>query len=524
MNCKQAAVLLLSLMFSVGTLAASKWSGEWFEIEVILLSQLHDKTTQAEIFDEQAPLPQYQNSLDLLSRYLVPDIKSLKQLLPHCDAPDYPASLIEQASHLPELHPVLSLNDISQLALTNETDPFNDSKQTLNAGNVEQQTALANQESAPVDDFFDRVKPEFEKPETSVEDAPAPDINVSVQDSLTQATEPSVSDAITEQQLALVAEAKQAFSPMQFSYHQLTEPAADKLCIISEPAFNRLNPDQALYSYNGFTVDKMPRTIDGIEDLYSKQAYLVSKQSLKLGDIVSQLRRSKNFRPLLHLAWRQPVFDLPDATPVKLFAGDNLQAHFFKEQAKFLEQQQLAAEQEARLSDILMAQASTDINSAEINQPLSQQQRLSQAKQQYLEKLFANIEQVENSDTVIAQLKQPAITLNDMLAQQSAMVSGPTAPIQPWYLEGFLNVYLRGVYLNVAADFNIVNQSLTEQSSLALKPNTQVKTKAIRFEQHRRMISQEVHYFDHPYMGMIVQIRRHQRPESEAAENEDIQH
>ena len=36
-----------------------------------------------------------------------------------------------------------------------------------------------------------------------------------------------------------------------------------------------------------------------------------------------------------------------------------------------------------------------------------------------------------------------------------------------------------------------------------------------RFSQNRRVISKEVHYFDHPYMGMIVKIRRYKVPTRE---------
>ena len=101
----------------------------------------------------------------------------------------------------------------------------------------------------------------------------------------------------------------------------------------------------------------------------------------------------------------------------------------------------------------------------------------------------------------------------------------PTAPVQPWYVEGLIDVYLIGNYLHVANDFSILNMTLAEQESLKLKASTAgntanidevIKTPKvipIRMTQDRRMISREVHYFDHPYMGIIVQIRRHQRPE-----------
>jgi hypothetical protein len=34
------------------------------------------------------------------------------------------------------------------------------------------------------------------------------------------------------------------------------------------------------------------------------------------------------------------------------------------------------------------------------------------------------------------------------------------------------------------------------------------KNEVITFKQSRKVITGEIHYFDHPYIGMIVQIRR----------------
>ena len=71
-----------------------------------------------------------------------------------------------------------------------------------------------------------------------------------------------------------------------------------------------------------------------------------------------------------------------------------------------------------------------------------------------------------------------------------------------------------------------MNMILDEQSNLTSSINTEVpELKTIRFEQNRRVISKEIHYFDHPYMGMIVQIRPFNVPEPEvevAAEIDDI--
>ena len=68
------------------------------------------------------------------------------------------------------------------------------------------------------------------------------------------------------------------------------------------------------------------------------------------------------------------------------------------------------------------------------------------------------------------------------------------------------------------ADFNIVNSSLAELATKRLQPGNDLTVKSIRFQQNKRVRSNEIHYFDHPYMGMIVQIRRHEQSEPELEE------
>ena len=97
------------------------------------------------------------------------------------------------------------------------------------------------------------------------------------------------------------------------------------------------------------------------------------------------------------------------------------------------------------------------------------------------------------------------------------LANAPESPVQPWFLDGFFKVHVNH-YLYITADFNILNMSLAQQATQALATSAAglVETmgaKAINFKQSRRVISGEIHYFDHPYMGMIVQIRRYKRPE-----------
>ena len=92
----------------------------------------------------------------------------------------------------------------------------------------------------------------------------------------------------------------------------------------------------------------------------------------------------------------------------------------------------------------------------------------------------------------------------------TSLLSPPLAPEQDWSIDGLFNVHLNH-YLYITADFNIANMSLAEQASKSLIKGEPQQIESIRFSQNRRVISKEIHYFDHPFMGMIVQIRRHKR-------------
>lgn len=64
-----------------------------------------------------------------------------------------------------------------------------------------------------------------------------------------------------------------------------------------------------------------------------------------------------------------------------------------------------------------------------------------------------------------------------------------------WQLEGLFKIHLRH-YLFISADFDINER------------NDNGDLESARFAQFRRVFSEDIHYFDHPRMGMIVQIRK----------------
>lgn len=101
----------------------------------------------------------------------------------------------------------------------------------------------------------------------------------------------------------------------------------------------------------------------------------------------------------------------------------------------------------------------------------------------------------------------------NVLSSQTEQNNLLISPAQPWALNGFFKVHLDH-YLYITADFNMVPPpSVNSTTSHSAKTEP-----LIHFSQDRRVITGEVHYFDHPYIGMVVQIRRFDptKPEEEA--------
>ncbi len=162
---------------------------------------------------------------------------------------------------------------------------------------------------------------------------------------------------------------------------------------------------------------------------------------------------------------------------------------------------------------------------------------MQQQIQRRVDKIFTQLDSIPHDpQAIIATLDAPELALNEIDEQVSIISEPPEAPVQPWSLDGFFKVNLN-YYLYITADFTVMNMSLAEKASQALRlsalgDNITEQTlanekvyKPIRFQQNRRVISGEVHYFDHPYIGMIVQIRKHKRPlppeENDEDETED---
>ena len=528
MKLTQIVLCAAAIALPLSSHAASQQSNDrWFEVEIILFSQLGDKTQLKESFPDTSELPKYRYAEDLLGKYLNPNIRGLKQLLPSCDSPEYPQSLLEQNAKLPPLFAKKSLMQIRELARNasnlanlaapnnNFTDASDDVTSATTDSRLASPKATPDQANNPVieNEPLSSDKISGELASNAIDDNTLEPLSVEL----------SQEQRIKIQQSVLAAEAE--FQQLKFQYTAKAE--AKSFCRIDQSYFADYQASHPTFDYYGFTIDKIPLHIDAPEEIGNNNTHLLSNASLKLGDIITDLRYSKNFRPLLHMGWRQVAQPKKQSVPVKVYAGENFEADHQKKLAHF---KALKNQQTGQLLAYTNQQDSVTSLAEKVANEQSQVEQLQLAKQARIAQIIAQLSQVnQDTDELFSSLDKQDLPLE--LANENIIaprqLEQPKPPSQQWFLDGFFNIHLKH-YLFITADFTVLDKNLSELASAelansmvtaadnntAIAPTTQAK--AIRFKQDRRVISGEVHYFDHPYMGMIVQIRPYTKPEPEA--------
>ena len=310
--------------------------------------------------------------------------------------------------------------------------------------------------------------------------------------------------------------------------------STDKLCFIPKKEMAKLFNKQQLENINLNTVEIkfIPSELNALGEHNPHSPYLISDDSLLLKDINKRLSWSQEFKPLLHFGWRQIGITKKDAIPLKLIAGQHMEYEYkkalFNYQTSSINAKTLKTNltDQANNYDVFFNDATSPDNQEALVLKNNNQQ--AQVTQQALNTLFLKAEDL-NKKTIdevtinktINEISVQSIdsTLSKRHKQDSTHAAldiyeetedFPIKPLQPWFLNGFLKVHLDH-YLYITADFNILNQKNNEDSI------DQVDKKLINFSQNRRVITGEIHYFDHPHIGMIIQTRRFDpnKPEGE---------
>lgn len=229
--------------------------------------------------------------------------------------------------------------------------------------------------------------------------------------------------------------------------------------------------------------------IDGPHgDMYrTRSPFLLPASALQLTDLRNRLASQAGKQTLLHTAWRQPVFSRNQGQKLRLFGGENFSRDF----------DYLGFAREHYLTPL---EPVDDIDHiAREQDPLARIDRLLSA--------------IDTGDTPFTRPDSQALALPDRPTDYP-----PNLPQDAWELDGLMHIYLVGNYLHVHGEFNLREEvevplqatSLQAQADATLRDReaTEAFLRAYYFDQIRRMISHEVHYMDHPHLGIVVQIRR----------------
>jgi len=223
-----------------------------------------------------------------------------------------------------------------------------------------------------------------------------------------------------------------------------------------------------------------PTVIGGAQfDAQGNHFKRLGSSRLQLTAQRQSLEKHANFNPVLHMAWRMPVARGTSAKPLHIFAGKNL---------------------------------ALTIPTATLNTQQGNQQQEIQAGE-----LLATNTVVDNTAST-----------DDTLA-----AIGATEARDKWEIDGNFKIYLDH-YLYIDSQL-IIRKAITEtieapaqtveiiddnndvqiakfedttQTALVDEVKQETIIKEVLFDQSRRLRSEEIHYLDHPLLGIIVQIRK----------------
>lgn len=578
-------------------------NARWFEVEVILFKQVSAKDSVSETFTSEDLSRKKPDSLDLLAPYLQPDLTTLKQHLPNCEEQDsaqmfaintVPVSFWQEDNSSKNINELITLQQAINQSIANSNEIT--SKQESHDTDSEIIHKVIKEQALGTNGY-NELSADISSKETIQQPQTPPYVFVDIP-----------------------------------AYNQYPISSDSPLCIIPKSILTKYLTADELIAFNidAFPVKELTGRINGQEQWRddedgnitwaSEQPYLISQDSLKLKSINHRIKRSRDYKPLLHLGWRQKGESKRKSKAVNLYAGEHysfehnkaLQAYEGSLQAielqnilderiqSKLKRLQASINEETSVSSVASTQLSNTQDSKGIEfsetlaatsqsiayttpkleesnkdvdeltqqaltqqtltlQELAQEQRL-QAKQQQLDLIFQEFEMLNQSTpspnkvspvstdeqstaldiqqsqlseqqikTIVEQLSNDidteysAVDESDNLENKSAMLSvkEPVLPVQAWFLDGLFKIHLDH-YIYINSEMNIFDKSLVnnKQSLTELtrsKPENE-KDSVISFKQHRRVITGEIHYFDHPHIGMVVQVRRFDptKPASEA--------
>lgn len=228
-------------------------------------------------------------------------------------------------------------------------------------------------------------------------------------------------------------------------------------------------------------IDSTPRRYNVEQTEFNHHHVILPDESLKLTDYASELYKQRNVKTLLHTSWRQPVvFGEENADYYRVFAGERFR--YEKNQPSYEQLAAIFAEEEQSIE--------TDTQDATV--------------------FFKNLRASLADPSVVDWVKLENLNESDINEDSVALEFKDT-----WELDGQIKVYLR--YINRIPYLHLDNEFMLH--ALNMNAEGSVSLEHFPFKQRRRIISKQIHYFDHPKFGLIIRLERFEPPKE--SENEE---
>ena len=290
----------------------------------------------------------------------------------------------------------------------------------------------------------------------------------------------------------------------------------------------------------------LPIIIEGHDWPAASKAHLLTSNQQALSSISRQIRSNRELERLFHATWRQPVmFGKNKAFNVRLYGGQNYAQQF--DMNGDMREQKLANSSDnepnnsatefgydstAALSDYDSNYTSgTDKNSlSDVSTAFEADKIAAQDTDQFIavSDIFADLNRRLSNPQAIEYGAFKALDTPMIVEQGEDDTTDASLRTPIWEIDGTIKVFLKYInrvpYLHVDSEMFYRQpvplsyfSSEDDSTGNAAKPrqatSTEYKLVSVPLAEQRRVISTQLHYFDHPLFGFVVQIRRYNRPD-----------
>ena len=265
----------------------------------------------------------------------------------------------------------------------------------------------------------------------------------------------------------------------------------------------------------------LPIVVEGHDWPLASKAHLLTSEQQALSSISRQIRSNRQLERLFHATWRQPVmFGKNNAFDVRLYGGLNYAQQYDKNGDMREQQRNVALVKPANSESEFGYDATAGLNNDESSATIKSVTDIATTSD-----IFADIERRLSNPQAVKYEAFKALDTAIIVEQGDDNALAPSLRTPIWEIDGTIKVFLKYInrvpYLHVDGEMfyrqpvPLSYFSSEENSNVTANQATPTEYKlvSVPLAEQRRVISTQLHYFDHPLFGFVVQIRRYNRPD-----------